>query len=93
MKLLLDGRTIIFVDTVKFWSNDYNDKIWIKTNSRLHKESQERNKKKFQFDMIVASELNLGPIAIQAYESHHRSEDWAIFINKLIEQANNIFNF
>ena len=43
------------------------------------------------FDMIVASELNLGPIAIQAFESHHRSEDWAIFISKLIEQADNIF--
>ena len=41
--------------------------------------------------MIVASELNLGVIAVQIFESHHKSEDWAIFINKLIEQANSIF--
>ena len=41
--------------------------------------------------MIVASELNLGVIAAQAFESHHKAQDQAMFINKLIEQANNIF--
>ena len=35
--------------------------------------------------MIVATELNLGAIGAQAFESHHNSQDWSYFINKLIE--------
>ena len=34
--------------------------------------------------MIVASELNLGVIAAQELDSHHKAEDWAMFINNFI---------
>lgn len=90
---LLDQKTIIvFVDTVKFWSQDYNKKIWVKTNSALHEKAKERNNKSFLFDMIVASELNLGAIGAQAFENHHNAQDWGYFINKLIEQCDQLFS-
>ena len=53
--------------------------------------AEDKNKKKFLFDMIVASELNLGIIAAQAFIGHHNGQDWAFFVNKLIEQCRSQF--
>ena len=79
------------MDTIKFWTNDYNDKIWVKTNSHLHKKIQEVYNKEHNFDMIVASELNLGIISAMAFENSHKSQDVGFFVNKLIEQCAQTF--
>lgn len=79
------------MDTVKFCNNDYNNKIWVKPNSNLHEKLKEKDNKDFLFDMIVASELDLGIIGVQAFESHHKAQDWAFFVNKLIEQCKELF--
>ena len=72
-------------------SNDFNHKIWIKKDSDLHEKIKMKNVKHHSFDMIVASELNLGIIGAMAFETHHKSQDWAFFINNLIEQCHRIF--
>ena len=92
LDLFQSNTNIIFIDTVSFWSKDYNSKIWAKTNSILHQKAETTKQKKFLFDMIVASELNLGIIAAQCFDGHHKGQDWAYFINKLIEQCNILFN-
>ena len=91
LKLFMGNTNFIFIDTVKFWTNDLHSKLWIKTNSKFHDKVKERNTKDFLFDMIVASHLNHGIIAAQAFEHHHKGKDWAFFANKVIEQAARLF--
>lgn len=92
LKMFLNNTNFIFIDTVKFWTNDLHSKLWIKTHSDLHKKVLERNAKNFLFDMIVASNLDHGIIAAQAFENHHKGQDWAFFVNKVIELATRLFS-
>ena len=91
LDLFLSDLHIIFIDTVKFSTQDYNDKIWIKKDSILHKNIKQKGKKGHFFDMIVASEQNLGIISAMGFERSHGKLDMAFFLNKLIEQCKNMF--